>query len=158
MYVLAHIGGIPVEEWLPFLIPVLALYFAGRRRNRRREAAVNRLPDPSEGLDEDATTRVLARWTQAKHAVPREYIPILYPPGPDGKTASELAERIHADPATIGQQLEALEDLGYLELHNRDGDTPRVWLTIKGYDLLEETEQALLSAPTRGASESPAPT
>ena len=57
----AHIGGIPVEEWVPFLIPVLALYFAGRRRNRRRAAAVNRLPDPSEGLDEDATTRVLAR-------------------------------------------------------------------------------------------------
>ena len=147
MYVIAHIGNIPVEEWVPFLVPVLALYFWGRRSNRRRAQAVNRLPRASEGLDTDTTARVLAHWEQAKHTkLSAEYVPLLYPPGPQGMTAGELAERIAADPATVELQLEALEDLGYLELRSSAETPPRAWLTITGYELLEETEAALLSA------------
>jgi hypothetical protein len=46
--VLAHIGDIPVEEWLPFLVPIIGLYVWGRRRERRGREKVRRLPDVSE--------------------------------------------------------------------------------------------------------------
>jgi predicted transcriptional regulator len=64
-------------------------------------------------------------------------------------TAHELAERTQTDPTTIQQQLETLEDLGYLELQHRSGEPPRAWLTIKGVDLVYETEAALLSSSAR---------
>src|SRR5579871_1956301 len=108
MYVIAHIAGIPVEEWLPFLVPVVALYLFGRRRNRRREQALERLPGASE-LGEDETRRILASWSESNHEISSDYVRLLYPPGPDGMTAGELAARIHADPAAIERQLEALE-------------------------------------------------
>ena len=146
MYVIAHIGNIPVEEWVPFLVPVLGLYLYGRRRGRRRREALQRLPDVN-ALDEATVALVLARWSQANHTdLSREYLPLLYPPGPEGMTVRELAERIHADAATIEHQLDQLEDFGYLELQQRDGsEAPRAWLTVKGCDLLEETETALIS-------------
>lgn len=146
VYVIAHIGNIPVEEWAPFLVPLAALYLYGRHRNRRHREAIQRLPDAS-ALDAATTGHVLARWAKANHTnLAPEYLPLLYPPGPEGMTAGELAKRIQSDPATVERQLEALEDLGYLELKRRDdSDAARAWLTIKGYDLLDETETALLS-------------
>jgi len=153
MYFIAHIGNIPVEEWLPFVVPVLALYLYGRHKNRRRRDAIQRLPDASKPLEEGTVELVLARWAKAKHKdLSPAYLPLLYPPGPDGMNAGELAERIHVDPATVERLLEELEDLGYLDLDERDErDGPRVSLTFEGYDLLYETEAALL-AQAAGAS------
>ncbi len=147
MSVLAHIGKFPVEEWAPFLVPVIALYFWARRSNRRRDKEIQRLGSASRGLTEDTTALVLDRWAHAHYTdVPVEYLPLLYPPGPEGMTADELAERTHADVAIMQRQLETLEDLGYLELQHRKGDPPRAWLTIKGVDLVYETEAAILAA------------
>lgn len=147
MYIPAHTGNIPVEEWAPFLVPVLALYLYGRHKNRRRREPVERLPDASKSLDDSTVELVVACWAKAKHKnLSPAHLPLLYPPGPDGMNAGELAERVNADPATVEHLLEELEDLGYLDLDGRDEpDGPRVSLTFDGYDLLYETEAALLS-------------
>ncbi len=153
MHVIAHIGNIPVEEWAPFLVPVLVLYLYGRHKNRRRREAVQRLPDASEPLDESTVELVVARWAKARHEdLSPAYLPLLYPPGPDGMNAGELAERIHADPATVERLLGELEDLGYLDLDGRDGfDGPRVSLTFEGYELVNVTEEVLLAASPRAS-------
>jgi hypothetical protein len=146
MLVLAHIGGVPVEEWLPFVVPVVALYLYGRHRERRRRAAVGQLADPRQALAPDTLHRVQAGWAAAGHdELAGEHLPILYPPGPDGMTAAELAQRTGSQAAAVAALLERLEQLGYLEL--RDGgehDPPRAWLTPEGYDALLVTENALL--------------
>jgi DNA-binding transcriptional ArsR family regulator len=145
---LAHIGNIPVEEWLPFLVPIIGLYIYGRRKDRRRRAAVSRLPDASERLDERTIKQILADLSKAKHDdVSAEHLPLLYPPGPDGLSAAELAERTDSDPATVERLLEDLEDHEYLDVDG--GDSPegrRAWLTFKGYELVDATEVALLAA------------
>jgi IclR helix-turn-helix domain len=145
---LAHIGNIPVEEWLPFLVPIIGLYIYGRRKERRRHAAVGRLPDAREGLDERTIEQIVADLSRAKHTdVSPEHLPLLYPPGPDGLSAVELAERTNSDPASVERLLEDLEDHEYLELDSGDGDEDRrAWLTFKGYELLDATEVALLDA------------
>lgn len=51
MAVIAHIGNIPVEEWLPFVVPVVALYLYGRRKDRHRRNEVERLPEAGELLE-----------------------------------------------------------------------------------------------------------
>jgi len=147
MHVIAHIGKIPIEEWLPFLVPVLGLYFYGRRQLRRRSEAIKRLPDVAEGLDDVTVGRILSRLSASDHReVSSEYLPLLYPPGPDGMTAAELAVRIHSDPAAVARQLEDLADLGYVELEGPDGpDEPHAALTTEGYDLLNITEDVLLA-------------
>lgn len=133
---------------------MLALYLYGRHQSRRRREAVQRLPDASEALDESTIALVVARWAKAKHEdLSPVYLPLMYPPGPDGMNAGELAERIHADPVTVERLLQELEDLGYLDLEERDGfDGPRAWLTFEGYDLLNETESALLSQAAGASS------
>ncbi len=148
MYITAHIGNIPVEEWLPFVVPIVALYIYGRRRERHRREAVGRLPDPGEPLDHDTIERVVASWSAEKHSdVSPELLPLLYPPGPDGMTAAELANRVHSDAATVERLMEQLEDLEYLELEDFEGvDGPRALLTFKGYELVDATETALLAA------------
>jgi hypothetical protein len=148
MYIPAHIGNIPVEEWLPFLVPVLAVYLYGRRELRRRREAVALLPDVGEGLDDATVSRVLARWSATDHKeVSSEYLPLLYPPGPDGMTAADLAARIHSNAPAVARQLENLADLGYVELEGREGpDESRALLTAEGYDLLIITEEVLLSS------------
>jgi DNA-binding MarR family transcriptional regulator len=148
VHVIAHIGNVPVEEWLPFLVPIVALYVYGRRKERRRRDAVGRLPGPGEPLGQDMVERVMASWSAAKHGdLSPEYVRLLYPPGPDGMSASELAERVHSDPAEIERLLERLEDMEYLELEDREGfDGRRAWLTFRGYELLDATETALLTA------------
>jgi hypothetical protein len=154
---LAHIGNIPVEEWLPFLFPVLALYLYGRHKLRRRREAVARLPDVGEGLDEATVRRVLERWSATEHnEVTPEHVPLLYPPGPDGMTAADLAARIHSDTAAVVRLLEDLADLGYVELDGPESlDEPRALLTAEGYDLLNITEEVLLAASRRASVRGP---
>jgi hypothetical protein len=172
--VIAHIGNVPVEEWLPFLFPVLALLLYGRHWSRRRRQALNRLPAAGEPIDDDTTDLVLSAWAKAGHTdMGREYLPLLYPPGPDGATAAELAGRSHCDPASVERLLEELEELGYLDLEEpgdgledpgdgleepghgleerQGGDdgarrVRRAWLTASGYDLVNVTENALLAS------------
>ena len=147
VYSPAHIGNVPVEEWLPFTVPVIALYLYGRHRDRRRRAAVQRLPDAREVLDEKIVELVLARWAKSRHKhLSAEHLPLLYPPGPDGMTAAELAERVHADPPTVERLLAELEERGYGELEGYAGPELRVWLTVEGYDLVNVTESVLLTA------------
>jgi DNA-binding transcriptional ArsR family regulator len=146
MPVPAHIGNVPVEEWLPFLVPVVALYVYGRHRERRRRSAVDRLPDRQRLLDEGTTQLVLRRLAEGRHGgISGEYLPVLYPPGPDGMTAQEIANHSRLDSPTVERLLEALEELGYVEPPGDDGPEQRVWLTVEGYDLVNVTESALLA-------------
>jgi hypothetical protein len=144
---LAHIGNVPVEEWLPFLVPIVALYIYGRRKERRRQQRAGRLPGPEERLDDATATRVLDELATSEHAsISREQLPLLVPPGPDSMSAAELAPRIGAAPDAVQRLLDELEALEYLEL---DGDG-RAWLTFRGYELLDATESALLEALPHG--------
>ena len=152
MPIIAHIGKVPVEEWLPFLVPVVALYVYGRHRNRRRREALARLPDVSSLLDEAIIRRVLDRWSTAGHReLSAEAVPLLYPPGPDGLTASELASRSHRDPAAVERSLEDLQELGYVDLEEHSVGEGRVWLTIEGHALLDLAEGELLAAAAQRA-------
>jgi hypothetical protein len=143
--VIAHIGNVPVEEWLPFLAPVVALYVYGRHRERRRRALERSLPRAGEPLDDGTARLVLAHWSAADHAgLGREHVALFCPPGPEGLTAAELAGRLGQDPADVQRLLEQLEELDYLELEQRDGPRERrAWLTLRGYDLLVLAESSL---------------
>ena len=143
---IAHIGNVPIEEWLPFLVPVVALYLYGRHRERRRRALLRSLPRADEPLDEGSARLVLAQWSAAAHSgLGLEHVALFRPPGPEGLTVSELARRLGEDTAHIQRLLEQLEELDYLELERRDRTAEsRVWLTLKGYDLLVIAEGALL--------------
>ena len=145
---IAHIGNIPVEEWAPFVVPVVALYVFGRRRDRRRRAAVRRLPSADEALAEGTIRQVEAEWRKAGHeGVSREHLPLLYPPGPDDFTPAELAERVHSDPETVGRLLDELAELDYLTMDGPEDRSERVVsLTFRGFELVDTTEVALLSA------------
>jgi hypothetical protein len=147
MYPTAHIGNVPVEEWLPFVVPLLVLYVYGRHRGRRRRAAIERLPDPRQALDQATVSRVLARWSAAKHSeLSAEHVALLYPPGPEGVTASELAARIHRETAPVDRLLGELAELGYVDFEDqRDGAERRAWLTVEGYDLVNMAEQELFA-------------
>ena len=144
---IAHIGNIPVEEWLPFLVPVFALYMYGRRRERRRREAVQRLAEPAKALDAATVGVVTSLWAKAgRIGLGPAHVSLLYPPGPDGMSAAELAERAHRERGAVARLLEELEDLGYVELETRKGEAePRAWLTVEGYTLQYETEAVLIS-------------
>ncbi|HWD11314.1 MAG TPA: helix-turn-helix domain-containing protein [Solirubrobacteraceae bacterium] len=148
MPVLAHIGNIPVEEYLPFFVPVVALFYFGRRSERRRRTRVQRILDSTEPLDAKTTSAVVAEWAAGDHReLSPEHVPLLYPPGPDGLTAAELAERVHSDPAVVARLLDDLTELGYIELEeDKASGAPRAWLTPEGADLANLTEDALLAA------------
>jgi hypothetical protein len=148
---IAHIGNLPVEEWLPFLVPAAALFLYGRRQQRRRRAALGHLRDASEPLDSRTIDAVLAEWSASDHKeVSLEHLPLLYPPGPDGVTAAELANRIHRDRSAVRRLLEDLAELGYVDLSDEnDVDEPRAWLTPDGVDLVAMTEDTLLASLAR---------
>ncbi|MGO9489132.1 MAG: helix-turn-helix domain-containing protein [Solirubrobacteraceae bacterium] len=151
MPVIAHIAGIPVQEWSPFVVPVIVLYLIGRRSGRLRRAEVRRLPAASEMLDAQTVQRVLARWAETRHGdASARHVPLFYPPGPEGMTPAQLAAGADCDAATIDGLLSELEELGYVE---HDGPDQSVVLTIEGYDLLSETEAVLLE--TNRARQSP---
>ena len=160
MPILAHIGNIPVEEYLPFFVPVVALFYFGRRSERRRRTRVQRILASTEPLDAKTTSAVVAEWAAADHReLSPEHVPLLYPPGPDGLTAAELAERVHADTAVVERLLDDLTELGYIELEEDNASgAPRAWLTPEGADLANLTEDALLAAvsPPAGLRDSAA--
>jgi DNA-binding MarR family transcriptional regulator len=146
MLVIAHIGKIPVEEYAGFVVPVIALYVYGRAWSRRHRKKIALLPGPETSLDEATIELVLARWGAAKHdEIGAEQVPLMYPPGPDGTTPSELAKRLGADPASVARRLEQLAELGYVEYDLGD-DEQRLWLTAEGIHLMNITEDALLAA------------
>jgi hypothetical protein len=149
----AHIGKVPVEEWLPFLVPLVALYVYGRYKYRRRREALQRLPDPSALLDESIVGRVHDRWSAAGHKeLSAEVVPLLYPPGPDGLTAAELAGRLDRDAGAVERLLEELAELGYVDLEEDSAGETRAWLTIEGHVLMEVTEGELLAAAAQRAA------
>lgn len=139
--VLAHIGNIPVEEWLPFVAPVVVLYLLGRRMTRNREREVAQVM-AKELLDERTVGEILERWQQRRpNELSSSHVPIFWPPGPEASTPAELAERLGADLVGVEALLDELEELGYLE---RDGGDGTLWLTIEGYDLMNDAESVLL--------------
>jgi DNA-binding transcriptional ArsR family regulator len=155
MLVIAHIGKIPVEEYAGFIVPVIALYAYGRAWSRRHRRRLARLPGPAEGLDGRTVELVLARWAEAKHAeLGRELVPLMYPPGPEDVTASELAQRIGAEHDSVVRWLQELAELGYVEYDPRESE--QVSLTTEGIHLLNITEEALLSALADPAASDPA--
>jgi len=81
-----------------------------------------------------------------------EDVALLYPPGPEGVTAAQLASRINRDPASVERLLDELADLGYVEFDGKGALADRrAWLTIQGYDLVKATEDELLGA-SRGSA------
>jgi DNA-binding MarR family transcriptional regulator len=151
---IAHIGKVPVEEWLPFLVPMLALYLYGRRKTRARREALEQLPQSCEELDAATINAVLARWREGGHPLSRQHLALLYPPGPDERSAGELADQLHQDRASIEALLHELEQHGYLELDEPDNfDGPQATLTAKGHELLDETEAALLESQASTANQ-----
>ena len=147
MDLLAHIGGVPVQESLPFLVPVVALLLYGRRRGRHRRREVEKLPDAAEMLDERTTARVVAEWAKGRHTGPAaRHVALMYPPGPDGTSTKELAARTGQDLATVGRLLSELQELGYVDLDGPPGPEQAASLTLEGYDLLDGAESVLLEA------------
>jgi hypothetical protein len=146
MLVIAHIGKIPVEEYAGFVVPVIALYAYGRAWSRRHRRKLASLPPPSQGLDERTVQLVLARWAADKHGeLGPELVALMYPPGPDGSTAVELAQRTGAERASVERGVAELAELGYLESDLGESEQ-RLSLTAEGIHLLNITEDALLSA------------
>jgi hypothetical protein len=143
---LAHIGNIPVEEWVPFVVPIVALFLYGRRRERRRRSEIGQIPTSSEQLDAAVVERITAEWRKRDYEdITTEHLGLLYPPGPDGRTVKELAGTTHADPAHVLDLLEQLEVGDYLLLEGEPED-PQTSLTVKGYGLVDATEDSLLTA------------
>ena len=148
--VVAHIGKVPVEEWLPFLVPVLLLYLYGRRESRRRRRALQRLPDVSVSVDDPLTEQVLARWAGAGHGeLSHEHVPLFLPPGIEGASIAETAARLDASPESVARLLLDLAELGYVELDDSGGEDRRAWLTADGYQLAHAAEDTLLAARRR---------
>src|ERR1700733_4238088 len=146
MLVIAHIGKIPVEEYAGFVVPVIALYAYGRAWSRGPRRKLASLPPASQALDERTIQFVLARWSEDKHGeLGSGLVALMYPPGPDGTTASELAQRIGAERASVERGVAELAELGYLESDLGEGEQ-RLSLTAEGVHLLNITEDALLSA------------
>jgi hypothetical protein len=154
---LAHIGNIPVEEWLPFVVPLVGLYFYGRRRERRRRSEVAELPETSEGLDPSIIERIVAGWKEARYdAVRPEHLPLLYPPGPDGLSVAELVSRTSGDEQTVRGLLEQLERADYLDLFPEpESGGLQTSLTLRGFGLVDQTEESLLEALREDAGSLP---
>jgi len=154
MLVIAHIGKIPVEEYAGFVVPVIALYAYGRAWSRRHRRKLAGLPPP-QALDERTVQLVLARWAEDKHGeLGPELVALMYPPGPDGSTAAELAQRVGAECASVERGVAELAELGYLESDLGEGEQ-RLSLTAEGIHLLNITEDALLSAFADAAAPEP---
>jgi hypothetical protein len=144
----AHIGNIPIEEWLPFLVPIVGLYFYGRRREQRRRGEVAELPATSEGLDPLVVQRIVEGWREGRYAgVTPDHLPLLYPPGPDGLSVAELLERTGGEEETLRGLLEQLERADYLDLFPEpQSGGLQASLTLRGFGLVDQTEESLLAA------------
>jgi hypothetical protein len=143
---LAHIGNIPVEEWLPFLVPIVAMYLFVRSRERRRRREVGDIPASSEDLDASVVEAITAEWRRRDYGdVGAEHLALVYPPGPDGMTVSELASRTGGNAGNVLALLEQLEAGDYLFLEGEPADL-QTSLTLKGHGLVDTTEDSLLGA------------
>jgi hypothetical protein len=146
MLVIAHIGKIPVEEYAAFVVPVIALYAYGRAWSRRHRRKLASLPPVSQALDERTVRLVLARWAEdGQGELGEELVALMYPPGPDGVTAVELAQRTGVERASVERGVAELAELGYLEPDPGEGEQ-RLSPTAEGIHLLNITEDALLAA------------
>jgi len=147
VFVIAHIGNLPVEETLPFLVPVIALAFWARREDRKRRAALVRVAEAGTWLDEATVDRIVAAWAKAGHGeLAREHVPLLSPPALEGASVAQLAARTHSNPATVEPLLDDLADLGYVEFDGADGRDRGAWLTAEGYTVLHLAEDGILAS------------
>jgi len=147
MYLLAHIAGIPVQEWSPFIVPVVVLYLYGRRSTRKRQAALREVGDRASSLEESTAQRILSAWSKAGHdQLTSEHVRLLYPPGVDGANVAEIAARLGSKPDAVQTSLEVLAELGYVDLEDdADGAAEGpVWLTPDGFNLVHSMEDLLL--------------
>jgi DNA-binding MarR family transcriptional regulator len=143
----AHIGGIPIEEWLPFLVPVIAIYVYVRRRERRRRAEVQRVLDAGGALSDDLIERILGEWRAQRHdELTAEHVRLMAPPGPNGASAAEIAGRMHRDERAVARLLGDLVELGYVEEEAPAERETKVWLTADGFALAHMVERAVLAA------------
>ncbi len=147
MYPLAHIGGIPVEEWLPFLVPVIAIYVYVRTRERRRRAEVQRVIDAGGTLSDELAARILSEWAATSHGeLNEEHVRLMAPPGPNGASAKELAQRVGRDEREVEQLLGDLVELGYVEEYAPEDGERKVWLTADGFAIAHVAERAVLAS------------
>lgn len=150
---LAHIAGIPVQESLPFLVPVLGLAYWVRREDRKRRRSLARIAESGTWLDQGTVDEILASWAASGHVgLSREHVPLLSPPGVEGVSTAQLAARTHSNPGAVEPLLDQLAALGYLDLDEAEGRDRRAWLTSEGYSLLHAAEDVIL-AGTREPAE-----
>ena len=124
---LAHIGNIPVEEWVPFLVPVVLLYLWGRRSSRKRDVALQRLSEQPGALSEATAARVLKSWSDAGSRAPstrarRALLPAWARRRQPGGDRRQAARRARAEVDTM---LDTLAELGYIDLDGQEGDDRR---------------------------------
>ena len=147
MYVIAHLGKLPVEETLPFLVPVIVLAFWARREDRKRRAALVRVADAGTWLDEATVERIVAAWAKAGHReLSSEHVPLLSPPALEGASVAQLAARTHSNSAAVEPLLDDLADLGYIDFDDADRRERGAWLTAEGYAALHIAEDGILAA------------
>lgn len=156
---LAHIGAIPVEEWLPFVVPVLAIYVYIRRRERRRRIEVQRVVDAGRELSDDVIATILEQWSAADHGeLGPEHVRVMAPPGPNGATPAELAARAGHDEPGVRKALGDLSELGYVEQDApAGGGEARVWLTAEGFAIAHVAERVVLARFAEDARPAGAP-
>ena len=81
--ILAHLAGIPVEEWAPFWVPVVLLLVWGWRRERRAAPRSPSSRTERDLLDSGTQRRVIAACRAAGLGeIEERHLKILYPPGP----------------------------------------------------------------------------
>jgi len=151
VYVIAHLGNLPVEETLPFVVPVVVLAFWARREDRKRRAALARVADAGTWLDEATVERIVAAWAKAGYGeLTREHVPLLSPPALDGASIAQLAARTHSNSAAVEPLLDDLAECGYVDFDGRDGRDRGAWLTAEGYAVLHIAEDGILAGAGAG--------
>jgi hypothetical protein len=154
VFVIAHLGKLPVEETLPFLVPVVVLALWARREDRKRRAALVRVADAGTRLDEAVVGRIVAAWAKAGHGeLSREHVALLSPPALEGASTAQLAARTHSNSAAVEPLLDDLADLGYVDFDDAEGRDRGAWLTADGYAVLHVAEDAILAAQDEDAAQ-----
>ena len=156
--IVAHIGNVPVEEWLPFLVPVVAVYLWSRHKTRRERDNLAPTEKQRRRAEEGRAALVIAHWRAAGYReLGESHVPLLAPPGPQGRNAAELAARTGSSELEVRDLLDELDELGIVELRPaEDGD--RVTLTALGEELVDEAAHALAEpAPPAKAGAAPNP-
>ncbi len=153
VFVIAHLGKLPVEETLPFLVPVILLAFWARREDRKRRSALTRVADAGTWLDQGTVERIVAGWAKAGHEeLSDQHVPLLSPPALEGASVAQLAARTHSNPAGVEPLLDDLADLGYLEFDDAEGRDRCAWLTAEGYAVLHIAEDGILASAGEAAA------